>query len=83
MQCAQGAGPDGAGAGVAIEARHAQGLEGAGIDIALDEALEMGVVQQGGIELDQPPPGGNQPGEAGRLMLSIQGQYTPYRYSRP
>ena len=82
LQRAQGASPDGAGAGIAIKARHAQGLEGAGVDIALDEALEVGVVQQGGVKLNQPPPGGNQAGQAGRLMLSIQGQYTPYRCSR-
>ena len=81
LQRAQRAGPDSAGAGIAVEARHADALRGRGfalIDFALKEALEVGIIQQRTIELHKPSLGravGSPPG----CFTIIQGQHTPYR----
>ena len=77
-QRARGNGP---GAGIAIETGHAKGFEGAGIDGALPEALDMGVIEQHGIELHQPPPGRPMRLPPGDDL--IQGRYTPYRFGWP
>ena len=81
LQRAQRAGPDSAGAGIAVEARHADALRGrsfALIDFALKEAFEVGIIQQRTIELHKPSLGravGSPPG----CFTIIQGQHTPYR----
>ena len=74
---AQRAGTHRAGAGIAVEAGNAGVLRVAGVDSSINEALDIGVVQQGRIQLDEPP--GRRPvclPPAGFHI--IQGQHTPY-----
>ena len=79
---AQGAGAHCAGAGVAVEARDAGVLGLALVDLAVDKALQMRVVQQRAVELDQSPGGGTER-RASRILDIIQGQHTPYRFLLP
>ena len=65
--------------GVAVEPRHAKVLDAAGVDVALDESLHIGVVEQGGVNLYEPPGGGLMGAPPCRKFLS-QGRYTPYKY---
>ena len=65
--------------GVAVEPRHAKVLDAAGVDVALDESLHIGVVEQGGVDLYEPPGGGLMGAPPCRKFLS-QGRYTPYKY---
>ena len=60
LQRTQGTGADGAGAGIAVDAGDAELLRASLIDIAGCEALEIGVEQQGAVELDDLAPGGDQ-----------------------
>ena len=46
------------GAGITMKSGHADVFERAGIDIAFEKALRVGVIKQGGVNLDEPPPGG-------------------------
>ena len=73
---AQGTGRRRAGAGIAVEPGHAGRLRRAAIDLAADEAPQVGVVQQRAVELYEPP----RRGPAPVLLPIIQDRYTPYRY---
>ena len=78
LQSAQGARAHGPGAGIAVEARHANAFGAAGVDVAGDIALQMGIVKEGGVELEEPALGGQViPEPMGELS---QGRYTPCRY---
>ena len=79
LQRAQRTRADRAGAGIAVEAGHADVLDRPGIDVALYEALYVGVVEQRGVNLNQPPFGGLMRAPPCAYLLS-QGQYTPYKY---
>ena len=61
LQRAEGAGPDRPRAGIAVESGSAQDLAVPLVDVAGDEALEVGVVQKRRIELYQPARGGLMP----------------------
>ena len=82
LQGTQRAGAHRAGAGIAVEARHADSLCGGGfalIDFALHKALDVGVVEQRAVELYKPSLGrtvGSPPG----AFYIIQGQHTPYKF---
>ena len=72
------------GAGIAVEARRAEVFSLALVDVAGDEALDIGVVQQRRIQLDQPAGGGPVAlppglGPLPHVLCIIQGQHTPYR----
>ena len=79
LKCAQWARADSAGAGIAVKPRYAQILDGAGIDIPLNKALGVGIVQQRGVYLNQPPLGGAVRRPPGAEPLT-QGRCTPCRY---
>ena len=64
---------------IAVEARHAEILHRAGINIPFDETLDVGIIEQRGIHLNQPPFGGLMRRPPRAYLLS-QGQYTPYKY---
>ena len=81
LQRPQGTRADGPGAGIAVEAGHTDGLGVPGEDATLDEALQVGIVQERRVELRQP---------AGRGLMSAppcfeisQVQHTPYRSHLP
>ena len=76
LQGTQGAAGDGAGAGIAVEPGDADGFQIAGIDMPVDIAFEIRVVQQGGVELYEAA------GARPEAHL-IQGRYTPCRWRRP
>ena len=64
--------------GIAVQSRHADGFQTAGVDMPVNEAFQVRVVQQGGIQLYQPAGG-----RLGNFWFSafflIQDRYTPYR----
>ena len=64
--------------GIAVESGHTNHLAAAGIDISLDKSFDMGIVQEGGIELNQPALGGQMPFQP--IEHFSQGRYTPYKY---
>ena len=82
LQGAQRAGPHRAGAGIAVEAGNTEPL-GRGafalVDLALDKAFDMGVIQQGAVELNEPSLGRAVGGPPGGFYI-IQGQHTPYKF---
>ena len=82
LQRAERTCPDCAGTGIAIEPRNTDSFGCRGfalIDFPLQEAPEMGVIEQGTVELDEPSlgrPMGSPPGS----FHIIQGQHTPYKF---
>ena len=78
LQSTQRAGTNCPGTGVAIQTGNTKVLYRAGINISGDVALQMGIVQQGSIQLDQPPLCWNMGFDP--VFHLIQGQYTPYKY---
>ena len=82
LERAQRAGSDRAGAGIAVEAGDAESLRCgrfALVDLALEKALEMGVIKQGAIELYKPSLGRTVGLPPGSFHI-IQGQHTPYKF---
>ena len=82
LERAQRAGPDRAGTGITVEAGDAESLRCgrfALVDLALEKALEMGVIKQGAIELYKPSLG-RTVGLPPRSFHIIQGQHTPYKF---
>ena len=55
LQRAQGAGAHGTGAGIAVDARGADDFASALVDVAGDEALQVGVEQQAEVQLHDLP----------------------------
>ena len=78
LDAAQGAGGHGPGAGIAVKAGGAGVFGVPVINIPLDKAFQIGVVQQGRIQLHQPSGGGAVALPPGGFHL-IQGRHTPYK----
>ena len=60
LQRAQGARTRSAGAGIAIQSRCAHGFQGVLVDLTREKALDIGVCQQGCIELNESSFGGDE-----------------------
>ena len=69
-----------AGAGIAVEARDTQILCLSLIDLSLDKALQVRIIQKRAVELSQTTRGGAVRLPPRSFCLIIQGQYTPYKY---
>ena len=75
LKRAQGTGADGAGAGIAVEPRHAERLRIPLEQLSVNKPPDVGVVEQRGIQLNQPPGGRHMFFQPGGHLTQVQ--HTP------